>query len=315
MISLLRAEVRRLTSRRLLRILAVAALAITLLVVGRTFLTSHRDSPAELARVEAQNRQNAIRQCEEAQQQAGPGNDFGCAELRSDQYDFSSDRRLIARRALPAGVTGVAIGSALIAFVIGASYVGAEWHAGTMQALLYWEPRRGRVLFAKAVALVVVMVAFMLVLQAIAYAVTLTTGATRGSTEGVTTGLHLSNLLRMTRGAAIVSFAGLLGFAFAGLSRFTGAALGVAFCYFAIIENLIRGLRPGWQRYLVGENVAAVFEKGVRVAPAHARQLVDFGGEEQLYLLSGVRGAVTLAVYLGILLGAFYLTFTRRDVT
>lgn len=314
MTSLIRAELRRLTSRRLVRILAIGAIGITLLVLGRSFLVSHRDTPAERTRIEAQNRADALRQCEEAERQSG-GQDFGCEQIASENYDFYQDRRLNARQALPDGVTGVAVGTAILAFVVGASFVGAEWHAGTMQALLFWEPRRGRVLLAKALALVVVTIAFMVALQAVVYAATLLTAAMRGTTEGVTSGLHLSNLLRVLRGMVVVSVTGLLGYAIAGLARVTAAALGVAFVNFVIIENLIRGLRPGWQRFLFTENIAAVFEKKFAVAPAHARSFIDGFSEQQVYFLSGVRGAVTLTIYLAILLGAFALTFSRRDVT
>ena len=44
---------------------------------------------------------------------------------------------------------------ALIAFVIGASFVGAEWSSGGMMNLLLWRPQRLKVLGTKLVALLV----------------------------------------------------------------------------------------------------------------------------------------------------------------
>ena len=51
------------------------------------------------------------------------------------------------------GVKAVAGIFAFMAFLVGATAAGAEWSAGTMQSLLYWEPRRVRVMVAKVAAL------------------------------------------------------------------------------------------------------------------------------------------------------------------
>ena len=39
-----------------------------------------------------------------------------------------------------------------VGLVLAASFVGAEWQAGTFASMLTWEPRRQRVLAAKLVA-------------------------------------------------------------------------------------------------------------------------------------------------------------------
>ena len=315
MTGLLRAEVRRITSRRLIRVFAIVALGITLLTLGNAFRSSHRDDPAAVQRRAEQQAERARAECEAmvARDEFPP--DFDCDNFSFSSSDFYQDRRLFARRELPNGVKQVAVGMAVAAFLVGATYVGAEWHAGTMQALLFWEPRRGRVLAGKALALVGVMVVATLALQVLVYLGTYVTAATRGSTEGVTDGLHQANALTMLRGMGIVTTTALLGFAVAGLARITGAALGAAFVYFAIIENMVRGLRPGWQRFLIGENIVAVLNKQIRVAPANSRNLIDAFIEDRMYVLTSTRGAITLALYLTLLIGIFYVTFTRRDVT
>jgi ABC-type transport system involved in multi-copper enzyme maturation permease subunit len=329
---LLVSEVRRLTARRMARILAVAALVVIVLVEGKAFLSSNRDLAAARRRAAANAGVLDVKgerfrlECEslKASDQLPP--DLDCASPQAvelvqgrvelpTEADFFQDPRLHAAEHLPGGARAVTVGVAIIGFVVGASYVGADWHAGTMQALLFWEPRRARVLLAKALALVGVVVAFAAVLQVLVYGATYLTAATRGTTEGVTGGLQMSVLLTVLRGMAVVSVTSLLGFGVAGLARVTAASLGVAFVYFVILENLIRGLRPGWQRYLFSENVSAVLLKKLQVSPAHRTRGEIFGGEELFYQLTGVRGAVTLAVYLGLLLGAFYVTFARRDVT
>lgn len=329
MISLIRAELRRFASRRLVRIFGLLALAVVLLVEIRLFAVSNRDLAGARARAErrveeiqresAQYLEEEVRRCQAEQAAGRIPPDVECSAAgfggEIDANDLYQDPRLRGRDALPDGTKAVAVATALLAFVIGASWVGAEWQAGTMQALLFWEPRRGRVLAAKGVALVAGMAAFVLALQAVVYGLTFLTASTRGSTEGVTGGLHVSNLLTVGRGTVVVAITALLGYAFAGLARHTVAALVVALGYFAILENLIRAFRPGWQRFLVGENVASIMEKKVQVAPASGRQFDGFGDTFSMYTLTGIRGVVTLGVYLAVLLGVFYVTFTRRDVT
>jgi hypothetical protein len=112
------------------------------------------------------------------------------------------------------------------------------------------------------------------------------------------------------RGLAVVAFVALFGFGIAGLARVTGAALGAAFVYFVIVESLVRGLVPGWARYLLSTNIAAVLLKHVAVEAGKAHF-----GVTRMITIGGRRGAVTLVVYAVLIVGAFYATFERRDVT
>ena len=326
MLDLLRSELRRLTARRLSRIFAALALLVVVLVEVRTFATSSRDLEGARRRVEREaglytaQGGNLGEMCVIMQNDGQLAGDVDCStdEGRlhaASQMGFFQDPRLQGRNALPDGAQAVAVGVAIIAFVLGASYVGADWHHGTMQALLFWEPRRHRVLVAKALALITVVVAFTAALQLVTYGLTYLTAATRGSTEGVTGGLQMSVLLMMLRGMIVVVVSALLGFAVAGLARVTAASLAVAYGYFVILENLMRGFRPGWRRFLFTENVAAVMLKRTEVPRAGATQDIYFDETVTPYFLTGVRGAVTLTIYLGLLLGAFYVTFARRDVT
>lgn len=313
MISLLRAEMRRFASRRLMRVLAAGALVLLVLILGRVAMVHSKSvRQVDVAEQQAEARQD----CEEAKARGHAPPDFDCQQIVfGEDGTYIEDDRLHARGALEGAAVGVAIAVALMAFVAAASSVGADWHHGTMQALLFWEPRRGRVLFAKGLAVVAVPVAYLFALEAVAYAGTYLIAVTRGTTEGVTAGLHMSNLLLVLRAAVFVGVVALLGYAIAGLARITAAALGAAFVYFAIVENVIYQFRPAWERYLVSRNVAAILAKEVNVHPARRPLDGPEFGLESFYTLTGVRGATTLAVYLAILLGAYYLVFTRRDVT
>jgi hypothetical protein len=78
--------------------------------------------------------------------------------------------------------------------------------------------------------------------------------ATRGATEGTDASLVRSLVALDVRVVALSMFGAVLGLALATVTRNTGAALGISFVYLAIVEGLIRGLRPGWTAWLLGDN-------------------------------------------------------------
>jgi len=72
-----------------------------------------------------------------------------------------------------------------LGWLLGASLVGAEWHAGTMATLLTWEPRRLRVLAAKLVAAGALAFTLAVGLQLLLGAALLPAGLLRGTTQGI----------------------------------------------------------------------------------------------------------------------------------
>ena len=93
----------------------------------------------------------------------------------------------------------------------------------------------------------------------------------------------------------------LIGFSIATLSRNTAAALRIAFGYFAIVENAIRGLRPHWTPWLLGDNLAVVITNQPQNFP-----LVD----------RSTLGAATLVgCYTLALLVVALASFRRRNIT
>ena len=145
--------------------------------------------------------------------------------------------------------------------IMGASSLGADWHAGTVMTQLTWEPRRPRVLAARFAACVVVVFALAVALQALllgAFAVVASTVGTFDGTGGTWVSEVAGIVLRI---GALASITGALGLSLTALTRNTAAAVGIVFAEMVVVEGLIRGLRPGWVPWLVGEN-AAVFLSG-----------------------------------------------------
>lgn len=316
MTGLLRTEARRITARRFVRVLAAIVFGITLITLAQTFLTSSSELSPRLREEQAAQQAQIDSDCAEAKNLGKVPADGDCREYFGEAY--IDDPRLHGRTSLPSKTKGVAYTMPLIAFIVGATYVGAEWSAGTMQALLFWEPRRPRVLLAKALALSGFVVAFSLAMHLLVYAATYVTAATRGTTDGVTAGLHTSNLLLAGRGLLPAVAMGLIGFAIVGVARLTAAALGASLVYF-FGEIVISGLRPGWSRFLLLRNVDAVISKRVQVPGSNSTEVVSSDGgefvQQTFFTLTSTRGAVTLVIYTAIAVGAFYLAFTRRDVT
>ena len=203
MIALLRAELLRLRSRRLVKALAVlAALGMPTIV---TILAT----------------------------QSHPGS--------SDAFSLGDAREFIE---------GTATLFVIAGWLIGASLVGAEWQAGTITTLLTWEPRRSRVLGTKTVAAAAGAFVFVLVSNLVFLGLLALVAVTRGSTDG----LDASVFWFIVRISALASVGAILGLALATVTRNTAAALGIAFVYLAIVEGIIRGFRPGWRGWLLGDS-------------------------------------------------------------
>ena len=300
MTSLLRAELRRATSRRLVRF-GVAATLVAIVVAGAiTAVNSHRPTSAELAQANEVFRTN-MQQClsgHYVREKDLPPNttftEFCSKNVRPELFVATHQFELF-------GLPGILMGASplliLGGLLVGASLVGAEWHAGTMTTLLTWEPRRIRVLIAKALVAAIVVVVLAILLQVVLSFVLWLVAATRGST--VETGgdwqRRVAGAILRVGGAA--SVASLIGLSIAMLGRNTAAALGLGFAYLGVLEGLIRGLRPAWQPWLLGDNVA-VFVSGHATLlglPPHdvtrtleAAAAVAFGYAAVLLVLAGV---------------------------
>jgi ABC-2 type transport system permease protein len=185
--------------------------------------------------------------------------------------------------------------------VLAASFVGAEWHAGTITTLLTWEPRRVRVFLAKLVTAAAFAFVAFLVVQAVIAAALLPAALVRGTTSGADAEWLRSIVGLELRAAAVAAMAATMSLALASLGRNTAAALGVGFGYFTVLEPLLRGLRPGWQPWFLFDNVATFLL-------AEPPELAGPGR-------SPTAAALVLAAYAGAVALVAVAAFRRRDVT
>ena len=202
---------------------------------------------------------------------------------------------------LPDVFLGTALILVIVGWVLGASFIGAEWHAGTVATLLTWEPRRGRVIAAKIVAALVSVFVLSMATQAVLAGMLAFDAATRGTTAGADGALLAEALGVALRSALLATFGAGVGFGLAAVGRNTAAALGVGFGYVVIVENLVRGLRPHWVEWLASENAGRFLLASPNDFPSLQRSTLGAG----LYL-----AAVTALILL-----CTAIVFRARDVT
>ena len=161
-------------------------------------------------------------------------------------------------------IAGTADGALMISLIFlllgglfgGASVAGAEWRAGTVTTALTWEPRRVRFHLSRTAACAILAALISFALQTVFLASLLPAVIANGSSAGTDAGWWASLVVAMLRASLLTAIAAVLGVALATIGRNTSFALIVIFTWLAVVEGLIRGLKPGLAQYLWGENVA-----------------------------------------------------------
>jgi ABC-type transport system involved in multi-copper enzyme maturation permease subunit len=302
MTALLAVEWRRVLARRLVRV--SVALAVLAILVGATIalLVSRDMDQAALARAQAA-RQAEVQRCIAGQLQGVPSEvpPQERPQFCDQHYVPPVQDRQFHYETLPTILVGMSPFAISLGWLLGASLVGAEWHAGTMAILLTWEPRRVRVLLAKLVAAGALVFTLAVGLQLLLGVALLPAGLLRGTTEGIDSSWMRSLAGVGLRVAAVSVIGAMMGFSLATIGRNTAAALGIAFGYLAIVESIIRGLRPRWQHWLLGDNIMVVITNQPQNFP-----LVD---------RSNLGAATLVACYMLTLVVMAVATFRRRDIT
>jgi hypothetical protein len=106
----------------------------------------------------------------------------------------------------------------------------------------------------------------------------------------------------------------LLGFGLTNLIRNTGAALGVGFVYFSIVEIAVRALRPAWEPWLLSSNAAALVSPGGLRIYIFDRAGPNGFTEPRIYLLHNLQAGIELTAVVVVIIGIGVWLFNRRDV-
>lgn len=303
---LLSSELLRFRSRRLVVVLFVGTIIGT--VVGCVIAGIESTPPTDAVLAEA--RADAQREVENCLASDWTGVDFGgmtleefCEENAGNELTYLPSH--LALVDLPGILEGIASITTILGLVIGASVVAVSWQTGTIGTILVWEPRRWRWFAGRLLVIAAGVFVLVLAWMAVVIAGLSITAATRGSTMGMDPEVWRDVVLTCLRVGAVAAAAAVVGGGVSAIGRHTSAALASVFVYTAVVEGLIRGFRPHWTPWLLGDNVVTVVswrELTVDLFPTGS------------FTLGPIRASFVILGYTAVIL-VFAFTFVRvRDV-
>jgi hypothetical protein len=181
---------------------------------------------------------------------------------------------------------------------------------------MFWEPRRYRLMTTKLAVLAGAAAVVGVAAQVAWLALAGILSVAAGDGTAVPDGFWGDLLATGGRGVLLAVLVGVLGFGLTNLVRNTGAALGVAFVYFAIVETAIRVVRPAWQPWLVTNNAGALVQKGGLHLLIWDDQNVAPDGSfiPTEYTLTTLQAGIFLAAVTAVIAAVGIVLFARRDV-
>ncbi len=201
----------------------------------------------------------------------------------------------------------------IMAFVIGASYFGADEKAGMIEHLLTWEPRRWRLLVARAVGggVSIFVIASLLSLFLVGLLFLLSV-ASDGDTSGVgdVIGPILGSVLRSGLSGAFFLLIGLGLTVVANNSTVT--IVGFALWVFVVELALLSGILPRWTQWLpVSNALSFVPGSDFEVFPGPFNDSEVF---EATFLYGPTMAGFRILVWGIAVIAIGALVFQRRDI-
>jgi ABC-2 type transport system permease protein len=320
-------ELRRLMSRRL----AIIGVAAVLIITAFLLFATWRDS-RPLSAAEQQQNQVYFEQAQKDWQLHGEQYQKDCEasytstpDPKPALKDFCPGPPTIEQYGKPKNVfselmptmlQGVSYLLVAMAFLIGASFVGAEFSSGAIGNWLTFEPRRMRVYASKltgaAIGLAPVAVVITGILVFGTYLIIDRLGITAGTTGKVWGNLAETSgrvVLMTAVGAAVGGVVGLL-------LRHTAAAIGIVMAYVVLVEAVFGGFLVKAQPWLIRLNFDAFVLHGTSYYVEQCSSSPDgsYNCNSVEKHLSFEHGAWYLSIAAVVLIAVGALVFRRRDV-
>jgi len=322
-------ELRRLFSRRLTTVALLGALFVTVLMMLATFQEAKPLSGDELASQQVQleqaqkdwatNGEQQVKDCLRQQaeaQKTDPKALLGCDHMEPTAANWGKPQAKFADF-MPGALLGGSYLLTFVGFVIGASFVAAEFSSGSMANWLTFEPRRMRVygskLAAAGLGLIPATVALLGLLTAGVWLIIRHFSPTVGTTAKVWGDLGEMG----ARSLALALAATVTGAAIGVLLRRTVAVLGIAVGYLVLVEGVFGQALQGARPWLLQLNVNSWLQHGASYFVESCKTDAQGG-----YSCQGVEKVLSFghsSAYLGLLVvgavGLAALVFRRRDVS
>jgi hypothetical protein len=312
-----RSELLRFATRRFIQVLLGLAVLGWLGAIGIGLLSYDQPTPEDFAVAQAEyervlaDEEEWRAECAEQAEAAGQPADAFCGPpltvedfLQVEPFDLASNGNV--------GAMASAAAASVLAFLVGATWIGAEWSTRSIVALLFWVPNRLTVMAAKLAVLAVAAAVIGVAAQAAWLGMAWILDAAAGSGAQLPDGFWGELLAEQGRAVLLTVLIALIGFGLANLTRNTGAALGVGFVYFAVLENALRIWDPMVERWLLTRNaVSLVLPGGTEVYDYSA---TTTNGEPPGFLVTNLHGGLVVAAFAAVIVGVGVWLFARRDL-
>lgn len=229
MTGLLRSEIRRLASRRLLFWLLLASLALCSFVIVIVAIQSDPESF---------NSRDAMRVTSLWLTKSAAAN----LGVQRDQV-----------------ISTISVLTYLLVIVIGASAVGADYRAGTVGTILTWEPRRGRLLIARFIATALVSMAFFLLVHLVFIGGWTLASDLFGRSGGADTTFWGDLAAVIGRATLLAGVLAVISASIATVGKNTAAAMGIWFGYLIAIEAIVRNQLKDIIPWFITANAGAFY--------------------------------------------------------
>ncbi|MEZ5167573.1 MAG: ABC transporter permease subunit [Acidimicrobiales bacterium] len=229
---------------------------------------------------------------------------------RPSYSDFGSGEVRSANNGLDGIVPGVAVFALVLSIIIGASFVGAEYRAGTVENLLLWEPRRGRVMAAKFGAGFLSSAALTALVLAWLTGLFYVLASVHGSTQGVDGRFWIDVAPMVLRAGCAGGLFFVIAMSIAVVARNTTAPVGVILGWFAISNILIQLVFRGCA---AGSCSPTRSPSSARATCPGSRRSRDRGSTSTA-MATSPHGLV-VAVWAAVLGGTATAVFVRRDIS
>ncbi len=323
---LLRVELRRLRSRRLIVLTAVGAVLLSLATLVGVWQMTRPPSDAEVAQAEQfyeeqladweEHGEQYVADCRAAEAEeaeaTGRAADWGCDDMEP-QLEWFIHVAPPLHESLLAQLTTFAALPLLAGLLIGTTFTAAELSTGSITTWLSFEPRRGRVYASKVAAAGLGVVPLAVVMLAVVVLGTWAINAQAGLTDGMTTAVWSEALGLAGRVVALAVVAALAGSALGILLRHTAAVLGGVVLYL-VAEQIFTAYVPGARPWLLSLNLMGWIEGGttyyIETCTTEATGMFcDY--TERAVSMGHSLTYVLVATVVVVLLGG--LVFRRRD--